>query len=121
MVRRMANLVPLAIPELLRAVERLPVPTPERGHVAHVDLSDLVPGATSVSFEVDIRKIGETEWRYEGPLSVTGHGAADLDALREDLRKALGAHCVEVRVRSRAGDVADATAFFRARDTPRPH
>ena len=69
----------------------------------------------AVELRTDLRRVGDLEWVYEGPVQVAAD-AGEGEALMHRLRHDLGPCCTEVRVHARNGDVADVTVFGELRD-----
>jgi hypothetical protein len=114
----------LDVRELRWAFDHHPVPTPPRGTFVQVDAPPEGSSAGGpVEVRVDLRKVGEIEWVYEGPVLIdqAASGADDPERFRAWLREALGPRCVEVRVGARDGQAYEVLAFVRGRDMGRPH
>ena len=110
----MANTIPLEAREgLRRVIEQAPLPTPTRGTFVMAEVAGL-----PVELRVDIRRVGEIDWAYDGPMRLAPELGASPPRLRvmEWLRKELGEACREVRVHRVADGVAEVTAFFRPLD-----
>lgn len=69
-------------------------------------------GPASVELVADLRKVGDMEWVYQGPVKLGGAAVGqEGEALMKRLHHDLGPRCIEVRVHGRSGDVADVTVF----------
>ena len=115
----MPNTQPLPVPQLRWVLEHAPTPTPSRGAMVQLDLPIQAAnegGPAAVQLVADLRRIGDLEWVYEGPVRLAADTADDAEAIMRRLRRDLGPCCREVRVHTRSGDVAEVTVFGELRD-----
>jgi hypothetical protein len=109
----MANENVIALGDLRWVIEHVPMPTPARGTVVRVP----APSGNDVELRVDMRKFGDLEWVYEGPLLLDGDHAGDPgDGLGEWLRIELGPRCLDVHLDERRGGSAKVRVVARAGD-----
>jgi hypothetical protein len=113
----MPNTQPLAVTQLRWVLEHAPTPTPTRGAMVALQMpqSSTDVGPPAVELRADLRRVGDLEWVYEGPVRVASD-AGEGEALMHRLRGELGPCCTEVRVHARSGDVAEVTVFGELRD-----